>query len=191
MYKKHRVAIIKHAHSGTNLYQQWWPGQSANDTTDWGPQYKIFIKTVQLGLAALKQNGYTPTIKAMLWQQGEGDADKGGDTAAAYGKNLSHFIKRVRQQFGAPGMLFIYGYVYPPPNKSEGISLVRKAQREVAQNSGSPLAVHGAFVVETYDLDHRADDPNTPYPKDHIHFGTKGILALGRRMAEAVKKHDK
>jgi hypothetical protein len=46
--------------------------------------------------------------------------------------------------------------------------------------------VKGAFVVETDDLSQRADDANTKYPKDHVHFGTAGTYELGRRMAEKM-----
>lgn len=126
----------------------------------------------------------------MLWQQGEADADKGGEIATAYGENLSYFISRIRQYLNTPNLLFIYGYVYPPPNKSEGIEVLRKAQKDIDQNSGSAIAVRRAHVIDTDDLNHRADDPDTPYPNDHIHFGTAGILELGKRMAEAVKKYD-
>ena len=59
-------------------------------------------------------------------------------------------------------------------------------ERDVDQDSGSALATRGAFVVATDDLDHRATDPGTRYPNDHLHFGTAGTLELGRRMAEKM-----
>jgi len=34
-----------------------------------------------------------------------------------------------------------------------------------------------------------AADPDTPYPNDYVHFGTPGILEMGRRMVE--KMHEK
>ncbi len=121
----------------------------------------------------------------MLWQQGEGDAKK-EETAGNYGKNLARFIARVREQFQAPDMPFIYGYVLPPPNAGHNRDLVRQGEKEVDQDSGAALAVKGAFVVATDDLSQRADDRNTRYPKDHGHFGTAGTLELGRRMAEKM-----
>jgi hypothetical protein len=83
-------------------------------------------------------------------------------------------------------MLFVYGYVYPPPNTGAGRDAVRQAEHDVDQGSGSPLAVTGALVVPTDDLEQRADDPMSPLPNDHVHFGTAGQLELGRRMAETV-----
>ena len=190
LYPTHRIAVIKHAHSGTNLYHDWNPGQNSTDSSDWGEQFSVFVHTVNLGMKKLNAAGYKPIIKAVLWQQGESDADKGGAIAMSYGTNLSHFIARVREQFHLPHLLFIYGYVYPPPNEGKGIGDVRKAEFEIDQNSGDSLAVQGAFVVPTEGLSLRANDPHTPYPNDHIHFGTKGILELGYRMAKAVKEHD-
>jgi lysophospholipase L1-like esterase len=140
---------------------------------------------VQLGLKALRSQGYEPTIRGMLWQQGESDAKK-EETAGDYGKNLARFIARVRGQFQTPDMPFVYGYVLPPPNAGHYRELVRQGEKEVDQNSGTVSAVKGAFVVATDDLSQRADDRNTRHPKDHVHFGTAGAMELGRRMAEKM-----
>ena len=108
-----KIALIKHAYSGTNLYSQWYPGKNASDRSHWGSQFKTFIETVDGGLTALRHQGYEPSIRGMLWQQGESDADE--KKAGAYGANLAHLIARVRQQFNCPEMLFVYGQVLPPP----------------------------------------------------------------------------
>jgi len=199
----HTIALIKHAHSGTNLYQQWAPGANAADTKNQGPQFVIFVQTVEAGLKALREQGYAPTIRGMIWQQGENDAFSGNITAdnaavianftqkisAQYGQNLAHFIQRVREQFHSPDMLFVYGYVLPPPNNPPGRDAVRQGEHDVDQNSGAPLAVQGAFVVPTDDLSQRAADPGTRYPNDHLHFGTAGMLELGQRMADTMHAH--
>ncbi len=181
------IALIKHAHSGTNLFRDWNPGKDAADKDHFGPQYKVFIETVQLGLKELKDQDYEPTIRGMIWQQGESDS-KDEETATSYSKNLAQLIARVREQFETPDMLFVYGFVLPPPNAGKARDLVRQGQRDVDQNSGSPLAVKRAFVISTDDLSQRADDRNSRYPNDHNHFGTAGTLELGRRMAERMIK---
>ena len=181
------IALIKHAHSGTNLYAQWNPGKNNTDSLNWGVQYKVFVKTVEAGLEELKKKGFKPRVKGMIWQQGENDADNLSESAN-YARNLSQFIKRVRNQFNSPKLKFIYGYVYPPPNKGEGRDNVRKAQFAVSQDAKTEWSVKNAWVVETDDLNHRADDLGSPYPKDHVHFGSDGILKLGVRMAEGMIK---
>jgi lysophospholipase L1-like esterase len=184
----HKIALIKHAHSGTNLFAQWNPGQDAKDAAHWGPQFKAFVEAVDAGLAALKARGYQPALRGMIWQQGESDCH--GDNAGKYGANLAHFIARVREQFQAPDLRFIYGYVYPPPCAEDGRMTLRRGQHDVDQNSGSPLAVRNAFVVPIDDLSHRADDPGHPLPNDHVHLGTPGQLGLGKRMAEKMVATD-
>jgi lysophospholipase L1-like esterase len=186
---KAHIAIIKHAHSGTNLYKQWSPGKDQKDTINQGVQYKIFMSTVKSGLDSLVKRGYQPVIKGMLWQQGESDADKGEEISKSYGKNLKQFIIRVRQDLKTANMLFVYGYVYPPPNKGIAIDEVRNGQREVASSAKTSLSVRNAYVILTDDLSQRANDKNTRYPKDYIHFGTKGTWELGLRMAEEINKH--
>jgi lysophospholipase L1-like esterase len=180
-----QIAVIKHAHSGTNLYEEWNPGQSELDTAHWGVQFKEFVKTVDAGLDSLRKRGYEPIIKGMLWQQGEAEAFSPDSISIRYGINLRHFIKRVRLQYRAP-MAFVYGYVCPPPLTGAGIKTVREAEHDIDQNSGTALAVHNAFVVPTDDLSHRSKDRNTPYPNDELHFGTDGIWNLGVRMAERM-----
>ena len=183
------IALIKHALSGSNLYAQWNPGSNNKDEQNFGPEYKIFIHIVEEGLHGLRARGYAPTIRAMVWQQGEGDARDiaGMENSNNYGKNLRHFILRVREQFQTPDMLFIYGYVIPVPmERFTGREEVRTAQKHVAQGSGHPMALKGALVVETDDLPLRKDEPNSPYPNDRVHFNTYGILELGNRFAGKI-----
>ena len=71
-------------------------------------------------------------------------------------------------------MVFVYGYVLPPHPPGPWRDTVRMAQGAIDQDSGSPWAVKNAFAVYTDDLSHRADDPNTTEPNDHIHLGTAG-----------------
>ncbi|MEO7668201.1 MAG: sialate O-acetylesterase [Polyangia bacterium] len=189
LYPARKIYIIKHAHSGTSLFQDWVPGATSSDSGAFGPQFTVFVTTVNGGLKGLRDQGLHPVIRGMLWQQGEADADAGGTTAQQYGQNLKAFIARVRQQWSSPTMLFIYGYVYPPPNTGAGRDAVRLAERNLDQDSGNALAVSRAFVVETDDLSQRANDPGTPLPSDHIHFGSAGQLELGKRMADKVRDH--
>lgn len=186
------IAIIKHALSGSNLYQQWAPGKNKSDTASFGLEFKKFISTVELGLEKLKEQGYDPKIKAMVWQQGEADARDiaGAERARNYGPNLRLFIKRIRKQLNAPKMLFLHGYVIPVPlERFTGRKEVRAGQRALDQNSGDNLALKRVFAVETDDLQLRSDEPNSPYPDDQVHFGTFGILELGKRFAYKIHEN--
>ena len=188
-YPTRAIYIIKHAVSNTGLVDNWAPGANASDTAHFGPQFQTFVATVNGGLKALKDKGLNPIIRAMLWQQGERDVDIGGTAASNYGKNLAAFIARVRAQWSAPDMLFVYGYIYPASNFGTARDQVRQGEADVDQDSGNVLAVKGAFVVTDDNLSLRANDPNTCLPNDKIHFGTQGQLDLGKLMA--TKVHDK
>ena len=191
LYPERKVAQIKHAYSGSNLYQDWYPGLDAGDSAQFGPHFKRFVETVEIGLDELREMGYNPKIRAMAWQQGEGDASqKGGlENSKAYGEHLNTFIHRVREQFNAPDMLFVYGYVIPVPlHRFTGRKEVREGQWYVDHNSGHPLSDQKAFVIETDDLPLRCDEPESPYPNDSVHFNTFGMLELGKRFADKI--HD-
>lgn len=194
-YPDHHIALIKDAWTSTDLAHHWNPGKNRGDAAHWGPQFVELVKTVDSGLVKLRKLGYDPIIRGMLWQQGENDGFDGIKIAAAYGYNLRHFIHRVRQQFHCPDMLFVYGLVIPEPDDGlftvnpRARALVRLGEREVAWNSGSPLAVRGAYLIDTNDLELRAEDPHTPLPTDHLHFGTMGQLDLGRLMADVMYCH--
>ncbi|MEG1860799.1 MAG: sialate O-acetylesterase [Bacteroidaceae bacterium] len=184
---KQKFAIIKHATSGSNLYQQWNPGNRAGQKQ--GEEYARFIATVKQGLEKLKKQGYTPRVMAMVWQQGESDGDEvaGIDNAKAYTANLTNLIDAVRQQLKAPEMLFVYGEVIPyPTHFPEGRKAIRDAQLEVCQSSHSSHSVRRAFLVEADDLQMRAHEYHSPYPQDFVHLGTYGVLQLGERFAEMI-----
>ncbi len=186
------IAIIKHALSGSNLFEQWNPGINKKDTANFGEEFKKFVQTVEEGMQKLRDAGYRPMIRGMVWQQGEGDArfDSGKENSEDYGKNLSHFIHRMRQQLRFKRMLFVYGYVIPVQMpRFTGRKDVRQGQRNVDQDSGDRLAVKRAFVVETDDLPLRCDEPNSPYPEDKVHFNTFGILELGDIFAKKIDQN--
>lgn len=180
--------IIKHALSGSSLYKQWNPGKNPNDPP--GPEYVKFMHTVKAGLDALKKQGHTPVLRAMVWQQGEADAQNkaGMSVSLAYADNLKHLIERIRQDLNAPDLLFLYGSVLPVENSKNfpGRDAVLKAQKSVAEAGNSPLSVKGAVHVPAGDLQLRSTDYKTPYPDDTIHLGTYGILTLGDRFAQAI-----
>lgn len=189
LYPNRRIALIKHALSGSNLYEQWNPGNLTNSVR--GEEFIEFVETVNKALIALKKQGYTPKIKAMVWQQGEADArDIAGMVHSnQYGANLKNFIEQIRKEFNTPDMLFIYGTVMPlSATRFTGREIVRSAQIAVSEDSKSALSVKNAILVGADDLQMRYTDYKTPYPKDDVHLGTYGILTLGERFANEIHK---
>lgn len=159
-----RIALIKYAHGGTNLYSQW----SAS-----GEMYANFVATVQAGLAALSAAGHTYELRGMIWHQGEADT---GAQADNYEVNLTSLVNRVRNDLfaGQPAPFVIgsisnsqYGSQITTPGT--GAYKVRQAQQAVAAN-----IVQVGFVNT---------DGFPVRPTDTIHFDHNGQIALGQGFA--------
>ena len=177
LYPGRQIAIIKHAVGGTDLGADWNPGTGRNDIGHFGPQFMTFVETVDSGIDSLIAQGYTPVIRCMLWQQGERDA-RDSSYGPAYDRNLSHFIRRVRAQFNAPSMLFVYGQVLPVVLSGYTYrDQVRQGQFNVDENSGQIYATDGARLVMADDL---------PMNSDNLHISAAGQLELGIRFADAL-----
>ncbi len=182
-----KIALIKHALSGSNLYAQWNPGN--RDGEKMGAEYLKFISTVKAGLAELVAKGYNPVVRAMVWQQGEADArfDAGGENRDNYALNLNNLISQIRDELNQEEMIFVYGEVMPlAAERFSGRDIVREAQVAVSEESHTKLSVKRAFLVEGDDLQMRCNDFRTPMPNDDVHLGTFGILTLGERFARVI-----
>ncbi len=199
------MAFIKHAVGGTSLEIDWKPGANAADTGNWGPQFSSFVTTVNAGLSALIADGYQPTIKGMLWHQGEQDAKEGINapesptSATDYGDNLAAFIARVREQFAAQaapgGIRFVLAQVlqYAPPGgdvqaRFTGYLTVRQAELDADENSGAALSVTNTAAVPTNSTDHPTHEQEQDGYRDtdEVHMNATGQLALGRGMADKM-----
>lgn len=186
-FPERKWALIKHALSGSNLYQQWNPGNREGESQ--GEEYTKWLQTVKQALQELKTKGYNPVIRAMVWQQGEADAREiaGMENSRRYGENLRNLILQIRKELDAPDMLFVYGEVMPmAAARFPGRKLVRKAQVQVSEGACTRLSVKNAFLVEGDDLQMRRNDYRTPMPQDDVHLGTYGILTLGERFAKVI-----
>lgn len=194
------IALIKHAVGGKNLISDWRPGDNANETGDWGPQFSTFVTTVNNGIAKLEVQGYAPVIKGMIWQQGERDATNISHSNQ-YGVNLSHFIGRIREQFAShaseEGIRFVAGQVLPyaPAGGQTVISypgrdIVRQAILDADEDSGNVMSVFNTGIVPTNSIDHptHEQDLDGYRDDDEVHLDSGAALTLGRSMAYEMLK---
>ncbi len=177
------IALVKHARGGTKLTTEplsyettsWHPGASPADSAAFGTEFATFAATVTNALAALRAQGHTPVLTGMLWVQGEADATS-ATAGTAYGTNLAHFVRRVREQFDAPALPFALARVLPYQTRP-GSAAVRQAQADADQDSGAAGALPDVFTVFTEGLGVNADA---------VHFDAAGQLALGARLADTL-----
>ncbi len=81
------VLIVKVAIDGSSLAEDWLPGQA---------DYKALLAQVRAAESWARKDGWVPSVKALYWFQGETDATN-STWAAAYGSNLSAFLKGIRK----------------------------------------------------------------------------------------------
>jgi hypothetical protein len=164
-----RIALIKHAVGGTDLAAFWNPGDDPADPQR-GEGYRVFIETVQGGLAALDASGEAWRIAGMIWMQGESDTFDDG-YIRDYADNLERLIARSREDVSAPDMPFVVGVIDCSGCPEPGRSQVQQAQRDVAAASDT------VFSLETTDL---LGQP------DGYHYTGVGMRVLGERFAQAL-----
>ncbi len=171
-----RVAVIKHAVGGSNLYQQWLPDGTSSRAAD-GPIYQDFQETVQKGIAALQTRypDYGIKILGMGWVQGEADAGaQGGIHAADYQKNLTALIADLRASFD-PDLIFALSKL--SPNQSASYEFIRAAQQAVAD--ADPRVV----ATETTGTNYLTA---AGFPEGGVHYLSASYLQIGQDLGTAI-----
>lgn len=161
---KQRIAFIKGSRGGTTI-EQWGPGQPGKPESQ-GECYKLYVDTIAKAIAALKAEGHTPTIRALLWHQGESNSK---DTAEVYQAKLEKFIARIREDVGNPDLPVLVGEVIDNGQR-DGVRAAQKAIPSVVKNT--------VFVT---------CDGLTSSDKG-THYDTKSVIEFGQRFAAALPK---
>ena len=161
--------LIKYAVGGSSLLA-WEPDWSAQraaiaDDAEKGPLYQRLIDHFRR-----VTKDVDVIVLACLWMQGESDS-RYPVAASEYERNLKRLITRLRQDLNQPDMPFLAGLVNAPAATFDYVSVVRKAQRRVAETD------QHARLVETDGLTKLADD---------LHYDSAGLLELGKRFARQL-----
>lgn len=166
------IGIVKHARPATDLARDW--------RAEEGREYRELVRRVVMGVNALEPR-FAVTISAVLWMQGESDADRHnpgneeGRLAAGYGVNLETFVGALRRELVARGcsddadLPFIVGRISAAP-VWEFSEQVRSAQLAVAQR----LNAVGLVDTDMLGL------------QDGAHYDSGGVMKLGRMLASAA-----
>ncbi|HEV7404733.1 MAG TPA: sialate O-acetylesterase [Chthoniobacteraceae bacterium] len=162
------LAIVKVAFSGTGITTDWNP----DDPGAAGACYRALIDETKAALAAAAAQGITLRLRALVWVQGENDANAGA--AREYEKNLAHLLTRLRADLAAPEMSALLGVnTRFGDGKNPNMPAIVAAQKAAAEKD------HRGVYVDTEGAE--TLPPNT-------HFTAAGTLEVGRRFAAALLK---
>lgn len=191
--KNKKIAFIKYAYGGTGIYQNPeinntltnkdnWHGPWDNATS--GRLYNEFLATVASGLNALRNENYNPTVKGLVWMQGETDGEVQFNTdkyhaADEYEHNLTELFNHFRSEVSTTtndtnvlNMPIVFGEIF---EFSKAVLEVRKIV-EAQKNVG---ALENNYLVETSDLliTSKVDD---------WHWNGNWMYELGVRFGEKI-----
>ena len=155
------VAVIKIAASGTSLYGHWLP--SANNL------YPTMLDKVHSSLDQLVAQGYTPSVSAMMWIQGEGDT-LNLSASTAYEHNLLQLVSSIRTDLNVPELPFLYNQAH--------VRLGRPYTSQLRQSQAS--AEQAGANMHMINI----DDLGLNF--DSVHFQGPTHAEVGRRFADVL-----
>lgn len=169
------VGLLRFAYGGTTLFFHWqteYEGEPQT-TTEKGYCYHNFLKTVQNGLRAYREEGYEPIIKGMVWMQGETDATS-EEMATMYETNMKTLFLKLRQELGMPTLKIIVGEIATQTEKAPYSDEIRRIQKKVTDED------ENCIFFSTKDI---------PIGHDGFHFDGNADFALGKRFGEHILKY--
>ena len=166
----HRLAIVKVAFSGTNVADDW--DHSGKEKR--GACYRSLVKETKSAIKAAQANGRELKLRALVWVQGESDANK--TDAVTYEKNLGVMIQSLRKDLNAPKMIILLG-VNTKYRKGKNLFMPKIIQ---AQQSLAGYTSRCEYV-----------DTSTAPIANQSHFNTKGTLEVGVLFAKGLVKLEK
>ncbi|MEY5024984.1 MAG: Arylsulfatase precursor [Verrucomicrobiota bacterium] len=167
------LAIVKAAFSGTGMGTDW----NSADPGPAGACYRALVSEAREAIAEASKKGVRLRPRALLWVQGESDANP--THAPNYEKLLGAMLGKLREELGAPEMpAFLAVNTHFGNDKNPFVARVVEAQKALAANPANR-----AVYVDT-------DGAQTLLPTQ-THFTAEGTLEVGRRFAKALGEWEK
>ncbi len=161
------LAVVKTAFSGTSVAGDW----NIERTDEAQNCYRAMLEETKLAIESAKQKGIDLHVRALVWVQGESDAN--AKDAPLYAVNLSRMLEKLRSDLAAPEMILLLGVNTRFGNgNNQFMPSVIESQKSVASK------LSRARYVDTNGAE--------TLPPSHTHFTAQGTLEIGRRYAEAL-----
>jgi hypothetical protein len=161
------LAIVKAAFSGTAMARDWNPADSGAG----GSCYRALVSEARAAISAAKARGLTPHLRALLWVQGESDADE--QAAPRYTEALGRMIAALRKDLDAPQLIVL---------------LAVNTHFGNGQNPFMPKIVEAQRALAAKDSRCAYVDTSAATIANKFHFDTGGMLEVGTRFAETLLK---
>ncbi|MFY9252655.1 MAG: sialate O-acetylesterase [Fuerstiella sp.] len=169
--KRHqqKLAIVKTAFSGTGLGKDWDPKSDSES----GACFRTMVSEIQAAVAAAELKNLKLRPRAILWVQGESDANE--IDAPLYAKRLQQMLAELRKQLNAPDLKALVAVnTRFQQGKNKFMPAIVQAQRDCA--AAGPLC--------------RYVDTSEASIANAAHFDTAGTLMVGRLFAENLLAFD-
>lgn len=161
------LTIIKLARGGTSLHQHWRP----EDADDPDTLTNATLRHARRALDQLREQGFSPRLRGILWYQGEADTRPANPAPERYREQLRGLIDRFRDELGGGSAVpFVLFRVHPHNGETPFYERVRSAIVEIAEADPA-----GAWI----------DVDDLHYP-DHLHPDGPSLLTAGDRAAQAL-----
>ena len=167
--EKKPLAILKAAFSGTGLQKDWNP----DDPGLGGACYRALVKEAKNGIASAREKRIEFRLRALVWVQGESDAN--AKDAPVYAERLGAMVERLRKDLDAPQLIALVGV-----NTKFGNGKNTFMPEIVAQQKALPSKLTRSAYVDTSGVTYA----------NGAHFDSAGTLEIGRRFAEALIKFE-
>lgn len=162
---KTNLAIVKAAFSGTGIGRDWNPRSEGED----GVCYRALVAETHKAIAAAEKQGIEFRLRALVWVQGESDANAGN--VHLYAGRMAKLIAALRKDLNAPDLIALLAVnTRFLEGRNKLMPLIVASQREVAAKD----------QLVTY------VDTSKCTIANRVHFDSKGTLEMGRLLAEAL-----
>ena len=175
-YPDEKFYIIKFAMSGSTLDTQWYNAEK----NEVGMLLGGLTEFVSLGLKNLEDQGLTPKIVGMVWNQGESDAML-IPTSSRYYENLEGLVKYVRTTFSDYASVNGIAFIDATIRESIWTAYRYINIQKFAYAATSPIN----FCIDVWDY----DEINTLYENNDLaHYDSMGTLKLGHLYGAELAK---
>lgn len=159
------LAVLKVAFSGTGMRTDW----NHADPGDSGACYRALLSEFKAAIAAAKRNGIELKPRALVWVQGESDAN--AEDGPKYAHRLGSMIGQLRTDINAPEMQAL---------------IAVNTQFSQGTNKFMPMIVEQQRLLAKRDpLCHYVDTSKATIANS-AHYDSAGTLAVGRMFAERL-----